>query len=289
MQDPKSPQDENRRALSVSILLSTHGGAQASHLAEALESMFAQTAPADQLVLVIDGPVPPDQEAVIARYRRDRRINQVELVRLDVNSGLANALNAGLPRCAHELIARMDSDDISHPDRLLEQEAFMRAHPEIGVLATCVEEFDQDPDTIFRVNAPPVSHEDIVRKLRWRCVIIHPSLMIRASALKKLGGYRTEFGRLEDYDLFVRAALAGVRFHALGRPLIKVRMTLALYGRRGGWTMFKNEVRFRFFCFRSGFLGPFPFCVTVLLAPLFRITPLALRKQLYRFVRKEWR
>jgi glycosyltransferase involved in cell wall biosynthesis len=122
--------------MTVSVLMSTHAGETAAILAESLASIYAQTVLPDQLVLVLDGPVDPDQEEIIARFGRDARIADLTLVRLEHNVGLARAMNAGLERCIGAYTMRADSDDLCHPQRLGLQLAYARAHPEIDLVSS---------------------------------------------------------------------------------------------------------------------------------------------------------
>lgn len=269
---------------SVSVLMAVYGGDRAPWFAEALESVAAQTVAPDQLVLVVDGPVGPEHEEAIARYRSDPRVGSVEIVRLRANQGLARALNAGLERCGGEWTMRMDSDDLCHPDRLRHQIAHIQEHPDIGIVSSWCEEFF-DGEAATRVKSSPIQHDAVVQALRWRNVLVHPTVLIRTETLSRVGGYRTEFGRLEDYDLFVRLALEGARFHVLPAALVRVRASLAQSARRGGWRYSLNEIRFRTFCLRAGFLNPAQYVAITSAYMAFRLAGPALRGRLYGLAR----
>ena len=101
----------------LSVLMATYQRETPERLQRSLKSIFNQTIAPDQLVLVVDGPIPGSQEVVISDYRQDRRIKDVEIVRLKQNVGLGPALNAGTAYCKGEWIMRMDTDDISLPER----------------------------------------------------------------------------------------------------------------------------------------------------------------------------
>ena len=126
---------------SISVLMSTYRGETADNLAASLESVFAQTLPPDQVVLVVDGPVPETQNEVIRRYHGDRRARGMTVLRLPENLGLACALNAGIGICTGDFIARMDSDDICMPDRLRLQHDYAVAHPDVDIVSSWSEEF----------------------------------------------------------------------------------------------------------------------------------------------------
>lgn len=268
----------------VSCLVTTYVREKAAYLAEALETVFAQEIAPDQLVLVLDGPVGADQEEVVARYEADARIAAVDVVRLPQNRGLAGALNAGFERCTAEWVMRMDSDDVCHPDRLRLQLDYIVAHPEVDVVSSWTEEFADDEEKV-RLKSSPVRHDAVVQALRWRNIICHPSIMMRAELLRRVGGYSTDYPLLEDYDLWTRFAQAGARFHVIPAVLVRMRAGLAQSARRGGWRYCLHDVRFRTSRFRNGFLSFRQYVATTSLYVAFRLAGTVLRGRLYGFAR----
>lgn len=270
----------------VSALISTHAGEKASNLAQSLESVFAQTRPPEQIVLVIDGPIPPAQEQVIRSYCGDQRVADMTVLYLPEKGGLAAAMNAGLKACAGAYIMRMDSDDICAPDRLEIQMRYALANPDVDIVSSWSEEFFED-DGSSQIKVSPVAHEHITAALRWRNVLVHPTILARSSALRDVDGYRSKFGMLEDYDLFVRLALNGCRFHVIPKTLVRVRSSLEQRSRRGGWRYGLNEMAFRWECKRFGFLRLHQFIATTSLYVVFRLTSGAMRKRIYAMARSE--
>lgn len=268
----------------VSVLMSTYHGERASYLAQALASIDGQSVPPDQVVLVVDGPIGADQEAVIAPYVATVSGPVFTVVRLERGRGLSGALNAGLVHCTGRYVMRMDSDDLSLPDRLQIQRDYAAAHPEIDVVACWCEEFADD-DRPSRRKVSPVQHEAIAQALRWRNVLVHPSVMIRTETLRRIGGYRTDFGKLEDYDLFVRLILAGARFHAIPKILVRFRTSADQMKRRGGLRYCLDEIRFRTACWKRGFLDLRSFVVTTAMYVVFRLVSQSMRRRLYDLVR----
>lgn len=268
----------------VSVLMSTYASESAANLAELIESIYAQTAPPDQLVLVVDGPVPAAQDKVINSFCGDSRIRALTLVRLPSNQGLAGAMNAGLEACSGEWIARMDSDDISLPDRLRLQVRYADEHPDTDVISCWSEEFFPDEGR-SEIKVSPVAHDDVVTALRWRNVLVHPTILMKSAALRAVGAYSREFRMLEDYDLFVRLAMAGYRFHVLPKTLVRVRSSVAQRTRRGGIRYCLDEISFRRECWRRGFLRPHEFAATAGLYVAFRLMSGPLRKRVYALAR----
>jgi glycosyltransferase involved in cell wall biosynthesis len=277
------PQQEHEEA-TVSALMSTYAGETATNLKESLESIYAQTVPPDQLVLVLDGPVEVGQEVVIARYVFDSRVANLTLVRLPSNGGLARAMNAGLERCSGKYIMRADSDDICDPRRLELQLDYFNAHPETDVVTGWCAEFYNDcrPE---RLKASSVHHDAVARALRWRNVLTHGTVLIQRETLLGVGGYRADFVLLEDYDLYVRLVLSGARFHVIPKVLYRMRTSVEQCRRRGGLRYCLNELLFRFSCLRLGFLNTTEFFVITLMYVVFRLIGGSIRNHLYAFAR----
>lgn len=205
--------------MSVSVLLPVYNGAVT--LPQAMESILRQ-AHDDFELLVIDDASTDESVVIIREYaRRDSRVTAVMHER---NAGLANTLNEGLRRARHELVARMDQDDESLPQRLGAQKKFLDAHPRVAAAGSWVlhmgtrAEFDR----LVRV---PTEHNEIAATLSRENCLYHPSVMLRRSAVLEAGGYRGEFKNAEDYDLWLRL----VRTHQLANvaePLLRYRFSI---------------------------------------------------------------
>ena len=223
--------------------MSTYAPETASNLAASLDSLTRQSILPDQLVLVIDGAIDSDQEEVIAAFVESASI-PTTLVRLPFNRGLAEAMNAGINRCIGDFVMRMDSDDICERDRVECQLAYAANHTDIDVISSWTEEFFED-GAPPQLKVSPTNHDAVVRALRWRNVLVHPTIMIKRKALLAVHGYRRKYGLLEDYDLFVRLALSGAKFHVIPKVLVRSRSSTAQRRRRGGFGYLINEVKFR--------------------------------------------
>ena len=135
----------------ISVLMSTYAGEKEANLRSAVTSILEQTSLPDELVLVIDGPVGIELEAVIADLEKRSASPVVRIVRLHKNLGLARALNQGLSVCAGEYVARMDSDDISYRDRLERQTSVLIADPSLDLVASWHAEFRSEEPTCTRL------------------------------------------------------------------------------------------------------------------------------------------
>jgi cellulose synthase/poly-beta-1,6-N-acetylglucosamine synthase-like glycosyltransferase len=251
--------------------------ADAKYLREALESVYAQTVPLEQLVIVIaSGGLTAEQECIIADYQSDLRIPSIEIIGpvADATTGL----NAGLSLCTGNWVMRMDGDTINHPDRLAILLDYVDRHPNVRMFGSWCEEFCIEKR---RTRASAINHTAIIQTLRWRNVLVHPSTLIHTATLKGIGGYRNDFASLADYDLHVRLVMAGAILRVIPAALI----SMPVRSRRGGLGAMVNEVRFRVFCWRIGFLSKRQFFITTLCQSLFDVMGVAARNKLYRLVR----
>lgn len=222
-----------------SVLMSVYHKEKPEYLHQSMQSIYEQTLPTNDFVVVCDGPLTDGLNDVLAEMKKlfSTRLN---IVRLSKNGGLGNALNIGMKHCANELIARMDSDDISHLDRCEKEVAFLMKHPEISIIGGYIEEFIDDVSNICSVRSVPNEHSDIIEFAKRRNPFNHVSVMYRKSAVEAAGGYQSFF-LMEDYYLWIRMLTKGYRGHNLSFPLVWVRVGKDMYKRRGGWKYVQSQ------------------------------------------------
>lgn len=201
----------------VSILMPVRN--EQRFLTTALRSLTAQTLKDWELVVVDDGSMDDTPCILAAAAKCDRRIRILH----SGGQGLVPALNIGLANCHAPLVARMDGDDVAHPDRLAEQAAFLSTHNQVGLVACSYRHFPRQQVGKGMLGYEQwqnqlVSHESILADLFVESPFVHPSVMFRRQAVESVGGYR-DMGWAEDYDLWLRLAAAGTRFARLPRTL----------------------------------------------------------------------
>jgi glycosyltransferase involved in cell wall biosynthesis len=197
-----------------------------SYLKDAVDSVLSQTFENFELLLINDGS---DDGSIEALGRDDDRLKIIE----NRGSGLVDALNSGVKAASGPYLARMDGDDICHPDRLKLQFEFLRDNQKIDIVGTQVEVVsdrgsggDGGPAEGYRlyeawINSV-ITPDDIRREIFVESPLPHPTVMIRAEVMEKLGGYR-DMGWPEDYDLWLRAHEANIQMGKVSRKLLKWR------------------------------------------------------------------
>lgn len=178
----------------------------------------------------------------------------LNIVRLPQNVGLGRALNEGIKHCRCELVARMDSDDISYPDRCEKQVMIFSSHPEVSVCSGIVEEFSSDVHVVDSRRVPPETQAEIIKFAKSRNPFNHPCVMYKKAAVEAVGSYQ-DFYLLEDYYLWIRMLMAGYQGYNLQEPLLHMRAGSDMYKRRAGWKYAKSQAKLFRFMENKGFIG----------------------------------
>lgn len=229
---------------SFSVLLSVYKKEQVSFLEQSLNSVFTQSLQPNEVVLVEDGPLTDDLVAVVDKYVTLYPI--MKIIKLPQNRGLSNALNIGLTHCSHELVARMDTDDICDKFRFEKQVAFMQQKPQIDIVGTYAYRMNESGELSFLMKVP-IEHASILHYI-WTCPFIHPSVMFRKNKILSVGGYNPNSGpRQDDYELWFRCAMKGLCFANIPEAL--------LYYRFNDDNIKRNNIKVGWWRFKTGFQG----------------------------------
>ena len=262
-----------------SVLLPYYHGDDPEALMTAFTSVTeAQTRKPSQIVLVRDGVVDAQLRDTVSRLISASTVpvTHVELAR---NRGLGPALDHGLARCDHDIVARMDADDVSLPHRFERQIELMESG--FDLVGATIEEFADSPDV-------PVSRRDaltdpmrITAQARFEQTLNHPVVVFRASMVDAVGGYQ-DLPFMEDYLLFAQLIQAGARVANVAEPLLRYRVSSGAFHRRGGVDLLRAELdvqrRFR----AMGFTTRTQSARNVLLRGGYRLTPEPVRRRVYR-------
>lgn len=237
--------------LSFSVEMCVYGKDNPAHFKTAVESIVNQTVPPNEIVLVVDGPIPKELDDVIIPFEKSEIFN---VIRLKENQGLGNARRIGIAACKNELVAMMDADDVSCADRFEQQLQCFMADPEIVVLGGDMTEFIGDENNVISKREVPVSDEEIKKYAKKRCPFNHVTVMLKKSEIEKVGGYQ-DFHFNEDYFLWVRLQIFGAKFANTGTVLVNVRTGEDQYARRGGLKYFKSELTLQKYMKKNKMIG----------------------------------
>ncbi len=269
-----------------SVLMSVYAGENPAFLREAIDSMYRQTIPTDDFVLVCDGPLADGLEAILTSTLQ-RFPDSFHVVHLPEHRGLAPALNAGLRHCRHELIARMDSDDISDPQRCAHQLSRFREDPGLAILSGTVAEFEDSPANITGQRALPAAYPDICRFSRKRSPFNHPAVMYRKSAVLAAGGYDESYPYFEDYDLWIRMLQTGFRGENLREPILYMRAGTGMCRRRSGPDYARRMLHFHRSLRCQGWISLRDYLCGALPHALVCLLPVPMVRQVYRALHRQ--
>ena len=204
----------------ISVILPVYNGER--YLRAAIESMVNQTYGDFELICVNDGSSDRSIDILRELAAKDARIRVISRP----NTGIVGALNHGIAAASGRLLARMDSDDVATPQRFERQVAFLDEHAECVAVGSSVMIMDEQGNDIC-IDDALLDHRSIEeRLLSGHGAICHPTVIMRADAVRCVGGYREEY-RLatEDMDLFLRLGETG-QLANIREPLLRYRWHL---------------------------------------------------------------
>ena len=221
-----------------SVCMSVYRNDKPDDFLTAVRSIYKQTNPPDEIVLVVDGPIPDALEDSIRVLQQE--VLTLKVIRLAQNMGHAIARQTGLEAARNNLCAVMDSDDIALPERFEKQLKAFQKHPEVSVVGGIINEFIGTTDNVVGTRVVPENDADIKLYLKSRCPMNLVTVMLKKDDVMKVGGYQDWYCE-EDYYLWIRLALSGYKFYNIQENLVNVRVGEEMYQRRGGWRYFKSE------------------------------------------------
>lgn len=235
-----------------SVLSSVYNKENPHYLRRSIDSIISQRFVTDDFVIVKDGPLTKELEAILDEY--SSKYNFIHVCGYEANKGLGAALNFGLAKCKNELVARMDTDDISLPNRFEKQIAAFNKDPELGILGSDILLFSDDENVIEGRKKMPSTYEEIYRFGKRRNPFNHPTVMYKKSIVAQYGGYN-ETQRGEDLSLFTKIVQNHVNAMNISEPLLLYRSNIDQFSRRTSMTDSKAVIRVIYNNYKSGYAG----------------------------------
>lgn len=246
---------------------------------QALDSILNQTLLPNEIVIVKDGALTKELDNIIENYSLNYN-DLFNIITLAQNVGPGKARNTGLQACKYNYIALMDSDDIADLTRFEKQIEYLEKHPEIDCLGSNVTEFEGNQENIISKKIVPLTHEEIFKFGKWRSPMNNVTVIYKKDKVIEAGGYNSfNFG--EDYLLFAKMLVAGMKFHNLEECLVNVRGGAGMLSKRIGLCRIIQEFKLFWTFFRMGYINIFEFSRNVSLKFLLRIIPTCFRSWIY--------
>lgn len=275
--------DTALRETKFSVLIPVYHQEDPEHFKVALQSIWEnQTLRPNEVVVVEDGALTDELNRIIADFKKNIPIKSVKL---PLQKGLGIALNQGLKACSNELVARMDSDDISLPDRFQKQIEYFRLNPEIDILGGQIVEFIDHPGHATGKRIVPFDNNAIRKYSKKRCPFNHPTVMFKKSVIEQVGSYQ-DFKPLEDYHLWFRIIGNNFKCANLTDDLLLFRMNTFFIERRHGYFYFTQEIKLALFAKKLGVISNSEVIRNIIIRGLPRLFPKKLLQQVYKLLRK---
>ena len=261
-----------------SLMVPVYDGDRPDYLRRAFRSaVHDQTVRPDQVIIVRDGPVRTELAECLDELCASSPA-PVTFVPLARNGGLGPALDRGLAASEHDVVARMDADDVAMPHRFEVQLPLMA---DADIVGSGLLEFSGDTGEIVGQRVPPIGQEKIARYARMHDPFNHPTVVYRRGAVRGAGGYG-DLKLMEDYALFARMLQNGARAVNVAEPLVWYRVGETAFKRRGGTDLLRSELRLQREFRKNGFTSPGQYARNVVVRGGYRLIPWWVRRAVYR-------
>lgn len=234
-----------------SVLMSVYEKEDPEYFKLSIESMLNQSLLPNEIVIVKDGKLTNELDEVIETYL-SLYPDLFNIIPLEQNVGLGMALNEGLKVCGNDLIARMDTDDISIPQRCELQIDEFKKNSSLSIIGSNIDEFYDTPNEIVSSRIVPSQHKDILKFSKRRNPFNHPTVMYKKSEVLELGGYG-DFRRNQDLDLFVRMLNSGCIAANINKSLLLFRANKDNLKRRKSWEKCRSYIGMIYNFWKKGY------------------------------------
>jgi len=270
--------------MSFSVLLSLYDQEKVEYFQRAICSIWNdQLLKPGEIVIVLDGELTHELYLLLDNLKLELQ-DKLQVIELKKNVGLAKALNIGLLKCNYDLVARMDTDDVSLPERFNIQYKFMNNNKNIVACGSYIEEFDDSDTTFSNIVKYPLNNEDLIKFSKLRSPICHPSSMLRRNKIIEVGGY-PELRLGQDYALWSVLLARGYFLSNIPKVLMKLRTNSDFFNRRG-WNSFRYEVKIIKLQYREDLITLSEFIKSFSFRFILRFSPVFLKKIAYKLLRK---
>lgn len=271
--------------IKFSVLMSIYYKEKPEYLRQCLDSIINQTCKPSEIVIVKDGKLTKQLEDVLFCYKENHS-EMFRFIELEKNCGLGLALAVGVKACKNELIARMDTDDISVKNRFEIQIEEFRKNPNLDICGGYIEEFDFNPNRTSSIRKVPLSQNEICKYQKRRDAFNHVTVMFKKSKVLEAGNYQHAL-LMEDSLLWSNMLMKKANCMNIGKTLVLVRTNDDMFMRRGGLDYVKKYARGRMQVRKTGFINMFDVIYTVLIQFVFSMVPNSIRKNIYKlFLRR---
>lgn len=263
--------------MDYSVLMSVYYKERPEYLELAIQSILNQTMLTNDFVIVEDGELTDELENIITFFETQNRC--FHIIRRKKNMGLGYSLAEGVKACKNNVIARMDSDDYSLPNRC--EEELRKIEQGYDLVGTNIEEFQGDISNVIAEKKMPSNIQEIKEYAKYRNPFNHPSVMFKKNVVIDAGNYHDIF-RLEDYELWIRLIQSNIKCCNIDLPLVKMRVNNEYYKRRGGKENLKSHISLKKMMLEAGMISRLEYIKGVILMTARAYCPGRIKQTLYK-------
>ena len=268
-------------SLNFSVVLSVYLSDNAEFFDFAIKSLLNQTKKPSEIIIVTDGPVGQEIKNILDIYKKN---SLFQIIELSENVGLSQSRKKAISHCSNNVIAVMDSDDISVSDRFEKQISLIESG-KFEVVGGWIREFQNTPNDGKKIRKTPTKYSEIKSFGKWRNPINHVTLMFTKEAYEFSGGYST-IRHSEDWDMISRMIMKGISITALPEVLVHVRAGNDFIRRRRNLSQFKGEINLFIRMYKIKYLNVFQLFGNIFIRVFLRALPAGITKAIYsRFLR----
>lgn len=275
---------ELMEANKFSVLMSVYCKENSDFFNRCMQSIWTeQRRKPNEIVLVRDGPLTLLLDEAIDSWQ-DELGDVLCQVSIKKNRGLGNALKLGLEKCSYEFVARMDTDDISLPERFEKQMRFFDNNSDIDVVGSWVSEFEGSESNVYAYRRLPTSSDELFKFAKNRCPLNHVTVMFKKSKVMLVGNYGNQYFS-QDYFLWSKLLMNGSKFANIPEVLVNVRAGIDMIRRRGGVKYALTEYKIQKEFLDTSFITYAQFFKNIFIRVPVRLLPQTFRILAYKLIR----
>lgn len=221
-----------------SVLMSIYIKEKPEYVRECFESLLQQNVQADEWIIVEDGQLTEELNKLLDEYQ-NKYPYLIKRLPLEKNQGLGKALREGILHCTYDLVARVDTDDVSRKDRFEKQLKLFACNPQLDICGSHIKEFDNSVDCITAIRKVPLTDQEIKKYQKRRDAFNHMTVMFKKTSVINAGNYQHAL-LMEDSLLWVNMIMSGATCANIDDYLVYARTGKDFYKRRGGWEYYKK-------------------------------------------------
>lgn len=272
--------------MKYSVLMSIYAKTTVDELTSSVDSMIWQTIKPDEFIIVCDGPISKEVKGLLQEYEQKYK-GLFNIVELKQNCGLACALNAGIKEAKNELIARMDSDDISLETRCEKQLKAFASDENLTLVGTRTLDYsDNIEEAVEKIDIYPTDYESIKKMIKRNDPFAHPTVMYKKSAVVACGLYDPELRRRQDYDLFSKMVNRGYKAINLPEALLYYKMDKDNVKRVKSKESCKSRILVQRRIYERGECSIFDYLYIVFAMSVSRVLPESIFNIIYKIIKR---